>query len=336
MYIIGFHYKLLRVADLGGCKKLKNLGSAFFEQANTIKDSALSGVANEPLWGLVERFVAEAEGSEMHWDKSFCPELEEGFDGLLWVHVDIPLGRGVVGTDWQECNFHGQALADLAESLKIGAVATVENRAPGIFDVESPEAAVRIVQNPRAPMPSRCECDLERAKFKGLPVLQLLHMLEAESMNEAAYILWDDDSLVAGHSAKRLAVQMVEMGVRHQHKVDSGQVVDFQARLLDALNHFQPLRPIRINEHAMLGSLNEERGVADPCDTNLAMLEFRENWLHSLALAFGKKRWNHDFCEEISLMPSAAEFHVHMVLGLSSCGDFSLDELPDHAYVQSP
>jgi hypothetical protein len=35
-------------------------------------------------------------------------------------------------------------------------------------------------------------------------------------------------------------------------------------------------------------------------------------------------------------MPSAAEFHVHMVLGLSSCGDFSLDELPDHAYVQSP
>jgi hypothetical protein len=30
-------------------------------------------------------------------------------------------------------------------------------------------------------------------------------------------------------------------------------------------------------------------------------------------------------------VPSAAELHVHMVLGLASCGDFSLDELADHA-----
>jgi hypothetical protein len=30
-------------------------------------------------------------------------------------------------------------------------------------------------------------------------------------------------------------------------------------------------------------------------------------------------------------VPSAAELHVHMVLGLASCGDFSLDELSHHA-----
>jgi hypothetical protein len=35
-------------------------------------------------------------------------------------------------------------------------------------------------------------------------------------------------------------------------------------------------------------------------------------------------------------VPSAAELHVHMVLGFASCGDFSLDELRNHAYYHSP
>jgi hypothetical protein len=71
--------------------------------------------------------------------------------------------------------------------------------------------------------------------------------------------------------------------------------------------------------------------MADPSDADLAMLEFGKDGLHASAFAFGEKGWNDDFREEVPLVPSAAELHVHMVLGLVSCGDFSLDELPDHA-----
>jgi hypothetical protein len=77
--------------------------------------------------------------------------------------------------------------------------------------------------------------------------------------------------------------------------------------------------------------LDEEGGVADPSDADLAMLEFGKDRLHASAFAFREKGWNDNFREEVPFVPSAAELHVHMVLGLVSCGDFLLDELPDHA-----
>jgi hypothetical protein len=58
--------------------------------------------------------------------------------------------------------------------------------------------------------------------------------------------------------------------------------------------------------------------MADPSDADLAMLEFGKDRLHTTAFAFGKKGGDHDFREEIPLVPSAAELHVHMVLGLAS------------------
>jgi len=82
-----------------GCKKLKNSGSSLFQQTHAVEDVALGGVAYEALGWFVERFVTQAEGAEMHGHESFCLELEEGVDRLLGIHVDIALGRGVVGSD---------------------------------------------------------------------------------------------------------------------------------------------------------------------------------------------------------------------------------------------
>ena len=293
-------------------------------------------MADEPFRRLVEWFVAEAEGAKMHGHESFRLELDEGIDGLLRVHVDIAFRGGVVGSYWQKGDFHRQALADLAEAIEVGAVATMKNRASCILDMESTKPTVRVVQNAGAPMAGRCECDFESAEFEGLPVLQFLHMVEAEAVNKATDIFRHKNGLVTRHGAQRLAVQMVKMGMRDQHKIDGRQVVDFHAGLLDAFDDFQPLCPVGINEHAMLGCLDEEGGVADPSDADLAMLEFGKDGLHALALAFREKRRNDHFREEIPLVPSAAEFHVHMVLGFASCGDFSLDELRNHAYYHSP
>lgn len=246
-------------------------------------------MADEALGRFVEGFVTEAEGAEMHWHESFCIELDEGIDRLLWVHVDIALCRGVVGSNGQEGNFHRQALADFREAFKIGAVPTMENRAPGILDMKSAESPVRVVQDTRAPVAGRRERDLERAEFIRLPVAQFLDMLEAETVNEAADIFGNDDGLVAGDGAECLAVEMVKVRMGHQHEVDCREVVDFHAGLLDAFDDFQPLRPVGIDEHAVLGCLDEKRGVADPCDTNLAGLEFREDWFDTAAFPLGEQ-----------------------------------------------
>ena len=56
-------------------------------------------------------------------------------------------------------------LADLLEALEISGVAAVKNRAPVRLDDESAEAAMRIVQHPRAPMMARRERDLQRPEF---------------------------------------------------------------------------------------------------------------------------------------------------------------------------
>lgn len=288
-------------------------------------------MADEALGWFMQRLVTQAEGAEMHWHECFCIELDEGIDRLLGVHVHISFRGGVVGSDGEECDFHRQPLADFCEALEIRAVTTMENRAPGIFDMKSTEAPVRVMQHTRAPVAGRREGHLERAEFIRLPVAQLLHMVEAETVDEAADIFGDNDALVAGDGAECFAVKMVKVGMGHQHEVDRREVVDFHAGLLDALDDFEPLGPVGIDEHAVLVGLDEERRVADPCDANLTRLELWKDRLHAAALPLGEQRGDDHLREEISFVPSAAELHVNMVLGLASCGDFSLDELPDHA-----
>ena len=81
----------------------------------------------------------------MHWDKCFCLQLNKCFDGLLGVHVDIAFRRCVIGPDRQKCDLDRQALTNLAESLEVGAVTTMENRTTGILEVEPPESPVTVM-----------------------------------------------------------------------------------------------------------------------------------------------------------------------------------------------
>ena len=145
------------------------------------------------------------------------------------------------------------------------------------------------MQHARAPVAGGSESHLERAEFIRLPVAQFLHMVEAETVDETADIFGDDNRLVAGDGAECLAVEMVKVGMGHQHEVDCWQVVDFHAGLLDAFDDFEPLGPVGIDEHAVLGSLNEERGMADPSDADLPMLELGKDRLHATALPLGEQ-----------------------------------------------
>ena len=59
--------------------------------------------------------------------------------------------------------------------------------------------------------------------------------------------------------------------------------------------------------------------MADPRDAHLSFRQFRKNRLQFSAMTFCKKGGDDDLSEKISLVPTAAELHVHMVVRLL-CG----------------
>ena len=77
---------------------------------------------------------------------------------------------------------------------------------------------------------------------------QLVDAIKSESVDEATDMLGNGDRLVAGDSAKRAAVQMIEMGMSDQNQVDRGKVAKFDSRMLDPLDDLEPFRPIWVDE----------------------------------------------------------------------------------------
>jgi len=48
------------------------------------------------------------------------------------------------------------------------------------------------------------------------------------------------------------------VGMCDQHEINRRKIVDFHAGVFDAFDDFEPLCPIRVDQNAMLRSLNEE------------------------------------------------------------------------------
>ena len=72
--------------------------------------------------------------------------------------------------------------------------------------------------------------------------------------------------------------------------------------------------------------------MADPGEAKLAGGEFGEAGLGAVAFALGEEGGDDDLGEEVALVPTGTEAHVHMVVRLArAAGDFFLDEIPDHA-----
>ena len=149
-------------------------------------------------------------------------------------------------------------------------------------------------------------------------------------------MLRHDNRLIARHGPEGFPVEVVEMGMRYQHKVDRREVMNFKARLAEAFDNLQPLRPVRVDENAVLGGLNEKRGVADPGDAKLANAQFGIDGLGFFSVAFGEHGGDDHLSEEVALVPSAAELHVHMQIRLLPCSHFFLDELADHVSRDCP
>lgn len=88
--------------------------------------------------------------------------------------------------------------------------------------------------------------------------------------------------------------------------------MNVKAGLLESLDHAKPHRPDRVDQHIRIVSLNQERSVTDPGDTNLARLDFGEQRPGvSRAGTFGEKRGNPHAGDEITFGPIAARTKLY-------------------------
>src|SRR5437763_1032960 len=69
------------------------------------------------------------------------------------------------------------------------------------------------------------------------------------------------------------------MGMRNEDKVDRGQMMNFESRLLQPLDHFEPLRPDRVDQEVELVRLDEEGGVTNPGNTDFAFADLADSSL---------------------------------------------------------
>jgi len=65
-----------------------------------------------------------------------------------------------------------------------------------------------------------------------------------------------NDRLIGRDVPQRPPVEMIEMRVRHQDEINRRKMMNLETWLLEPLDHFQPLRPIRIDQDVDLVGLN--------------------------------------------------------------------------------
>src|SRR6184192_1407733 len=88
-------------------------------------------------------------------------------------------------------------------------------------------------------------------------------------------------------------------------------MMNFETRLLQSLDHLEPLRPDRINQDINLVRLNQKRSVSNPGDAHFAFPDFRKLRPRMIASALGEKRRNQDAGQKIALVPVGSWTQAH-------------------------
>src|SRR5689334_13790265 len=132
-----------------------------------------------------------------------------------------------------------------------------------------------------------------------------MHDVETEPMDQPTNAYRNNDRLVSRDRAERSAIEMIKMGVGDKDEIDRWQMMNVEPGFLQSLDHAQPHRPDRIDQHIRVMGLDQERGVTDPGDANLARLHFGKQWARAGAGTFCKKRRNPNAGNEIAFGPIA-------------------------------
>src|SRR5258706_6127581 len=119
----------------------------------------------------------------------------------------------------------------------------------------------------------------QAAMRRTVPPVELYNLGEAQIGDQVRYMAWDDDSrgssadaqIVLHDRPQRGPMQVIEVGVRHQHQIDSRQIPYSQPRTPQPLQHEKPASEVGIDHHALPGHLHEETGMPDERNPQLAV-----------------------------------------------------------------
>src|ERR1019366_7836074 len=138
--------------------------------------------------------------------------------------------------------------------------------------------AMHVAHNARAPMARRNVRHLHIAELKALPPVQLNDAPVAQVADQVADMPGHDDrrtfaglaSREPRNRAQRWPVQVVEVRVRNQHRVDRRQLPQLQPRTAQPLENENPAREVGIDQDVPAPDLEEETGMSDESYAQLA------------------------------------------------------------------
>ena len=129
-----------------------------------------------------------------------------------------------------------------------------------------------ITQDASAPVLAGGQCDFPVAMREGFPPFQFDDAAKAKIMGEIADTPGHDADFRMRQSAEGGFVEMIKVRVREQDQIDGREVLDFHAGALDAFEEEQPVGKVWIDEDVEISELNQKRGVADPGDSDFAVI----------------------------------------------------------------
>lgn len=107
-------------------------------------------------------------------------------------------------------------------------------------------------------MMTRCERDPNRADVHGFPRVHFVDFIKSEVRNEVPNPVRNNDWLGSSDPPQSSPVQMVEMRVRNEHKIDRWEVMQQQPGTPNPLDDFQPERPDWIHQNIKSTPANEK------------------------------------------------------------------------------
>lgn len=107
----------------------------------------------------------------------------------------------------------------------------MKNRAAVRRDHKPTKVTVQIRKKPGSPVVTWRERNLERPELDRLPIVEFVHDVKPEIVNQISHARWNHDRLVRSYAPQCPAVEMIKMRMRHEHEINGRQMMDFEAGL---------------------------------------------------------------------------------------------------------
>ena len=237
---------------------LKHNRLALGHHQNLFLDAMFASSGEQTLRRFVKRFESETKCPVMHRDQGVGTYLKKCLNRFLGIHVNFAACGRFVRANRKQRDIDPVAVADFLEAGKVSAVAAVKNSAAIRRDHKTAEIAMQIRQETGAPVVTGGERNLERPELDRLPIIELVHNMKPQIMDEISYAHRHNNRLIRRNSPQCAPVEVIEVGMRHKDKINRRQMMNFKAWLFQSLDHLEPFRPHWVNEDIDLVGLDEK------------------------------------------------------------------------------